>query len=331
MGDVLVYFQAQLFVAYIAVGVLIFWSAVWALHIIGISYGSWRLHRRRRGPLKREEAPPISIIKPLVGIDSNLGANLETFFTMKYPGDYELLFCLHSDRDPAGMIVDSLMGKYPSVPARVFRSPLNVGVNPKINNMAAAYAEAKHELILISDSGLRMKEDTLEDMVAAMTEKVGLVSQMPYVCDRSGGFPATLEKVFFGTWQARMYLSADLIGFICCTGMSCLIRKSILEDVGGLAKFGAYIAEDQFIAKAVHKKGYRLAVASQPAWQNPGQVSVARFHSRVARWAKLRIAMMPHCIPVEPMQDCSCSVWPPPGPPRSSSPGPPSSSSSSTA
>ena len=67
-------------------------------------------------------------------------------------------------------------------------------MNPKINNMQPGYKAAKYELVLVSDSGLLMKEDTLTDMVSYMTEDVGIVHQLPYTCDRKG-WPATLEKV----------------------------------------------------------------------------------------------------------------------------------------
>lgn len=91
-----------------------------------------------------------------------------------------------------------------------------MGVNPKINNMNPGYEAAKHEYVMISDSGIRsefrfllfwtkisdllsiiffpVKEDTLLDMVQHMSEKVGLVHQMPFTCDRDG-FAATFEKV----------------------------------------------------------------------------------------------------------------------------------------
>jgi ceramide glucosyltransferase len=128
-----------------------------------------------------------------MGIDPNLALNLETFFTMEYP-TYELLFCVEDKEDPAINIVQTLMEKYPTVDARLFMGGSDVGVNPKINNMSPGYEAAKYEYIMISDSGIRMKEDTLLDMVQHMTERVALVHQMPFTCDREG-FSATYEKV----------------------------------------------------------------------------------------------------------------------------------------
>ena len=76
-----------------------------------------------------------------------------------------------------------------------------MGVNPKINNMAPGYTAAKYDLILVSDARIKMEQDTLSDMVSCMNDKVGLVHQMPYSCDRNQVPASMLEKVssFFFT------------------------------------------------------------------------------------------------------------------------------------
>ncbi|RZC38899.1 ceramide glucosyltransferase-B, partial [Asbolus verrucosus] len=203
-----------------------------------------------------------------MGVDNNLSTNLETFFTMNYPV-YEILFCIEDETDPAIKVVNTLIEKYPKVSAQVFIGGSIVGVNPKINNMNRAYEASNYDLILISDSGIRMKEDTLLDMVNHMDEKTGLVHQMPFTCDRPG-FAATLEKIYFGTAQSRIYLAADFVRVNCHTGMSALMRKTVLEEQGGLKSFGCYLAEDFFIAKSFLVRGWKTAISSQPAMQNSG-------------------------------------------------------------
>ena len=107
-----------------------------------------------------------------------------------------------------------------------------MGINPKINNIQLGYASAKYELFMISDSGVRskyfyylwnlpkyvwllnllcllVKDDTLIDMVQHLKEDVGLIHQMPFVCDRDG-FPATLEKVKKSTQQQWNLFPTDL-------------------------------------------------------------------------------------------------------------------------
>jgi len=178
--------------------------------------------------------------------------------------------------------------------------------NPKIFNMLPAYEKAQYPFILISDSGLMMREHTLYDMVACMTDNVGLVHQMPFTCDRKG-FAASVEKVYFGTQHARMYMTINLIGINCVTGMSCLIRKECLDRVGGLRAFGHYIAEDYYIADEVARQGWKLNVASVPAQQNSGDYSVSSWTDRMIRWCKLRMRLSPLAY-LEPLQECFSSA-----------------------
>ncbi|KDR09706.1 hypothetical protein L798_15636, partial [Zootermopsis nevadensis] len=274
-------------------------------------FRKWKLHKKVSQLPCETPYPGVSILKPLMSVDPNLFSNLETFFTMNYPV-YELLFCIEDESDPAVMVVMQLIKKYPSVTSRLFTGGSNVGVNPKINNMQPGFTAAKYELILISDSGIRMKEDTLLDMVSCMTEDVGLVHQMPFTCDRDG-FAATLEKVYFGTAQARIYLVADFLQVNCHTGMSALMRKALINEVGGIEAFSCYLAEDFFLAKSLKERGWRMCVSSQPAWQNSGVCEINSFQARLTRWAKLRVAMVPHTILLEPLSECmvigACASW----------------------
>ncbi|XP_037045557.1 ceramide glucosyltransferase isoform X2 [Bradysia coprophila] len=285
-----------------AIFFFVFWCGIWFVHLLAITYGKVKLHRKVSIQPRETPLPSVSILKPLMGVDPNLAQNLETFFTLNYPV-YELLFCIEDKDDPAIAIVNSLMEKYPLVDAHLFLGGSVVGVNPKINNMQPGYEAAKYEYIMISDSGIRMKEDTLLDMVQHMTEKVGLVHQMPFTCDRDG-FAATFEKIFFGTVQSRIYLTADLAGINCHTGMSCLMRKNVLIEMGGIRIFGCYLAEDFFMAKAFTDYGWKTSISSQPAMQNCGTCNIASFQARLTRWAKLRVAMVPTMILLEPLSEC---------------------------
>jgi ceramide glucosyltransferase len=283
--------------------VLIFagWCFQWYVHLLAILYGKWKLHRKT-ATLSPECLPGVSILKPLTGVDPHLYENLETFFNMDYPS-FELLFCIEEEIDPAIMVVQSLLNKYPKVDAKMYIGAKKIGLNPKINNMVQGYEAAKYELFLISDSGLKMREDTLMDIVSFMKENVGLVHQMPFVCDRKG-FAAVLEKVYFGTQFAKIYLNADFYGINTTTGMSCLMRKEVIEDAGGLRIFGQYLPEDYFLAQAFIDRGWKVRICSQPAWQNAGNYSISNFQARMIRWAKLRGALVPCTLILEPLSEC---------------------------
>ncbi|XP_059469789.1 ceramide glucosyltransferase [Neocloeon triangulifer] len=286
----------------LALGIIIGWLFVWSMHLIAIIYGKYRLHRKVLKYPAEHPYPGVSILKPLMGVDPHLLGNLETYFTLSYP-KYELLICIEDESDPAIMIAKSLIEKYPTVDARLFIGGEDVGVNPKINNMQPGYAASKYELIMISDSGIRVKEDTLLDMVSYMKDDIALVHQMPFTCDRDG-FAATFEKIYFGTIQSRIYLSAEFFSIICHTGMSTLMRKKLLDEVGGIRAFGCYLAEDYFFAKSLRDRGWKSCISSQPALQNSGICDISSFQKRLTRWVKLRVAMVPFTIILEPLSEC---------------------------
>lgn len=278
------------------------WCFNWFLHILAITYGKWKLNRKLTPTVPLEELPGVTILKPVVGVDPHLYENLETFFNIKYP-QFEIIFCIQDEMDSAIMVIQSLVQKYPDVDSKIFIGGKHVGANPKVNNMAIGYEAAKYDLILVSDSGIKVKEDTVLDMVLTMTENVGLVHQMPYASTRRG-FSSHMEKIYFGTQHAKMYLTANFFNINCATGMSCLMRKNIIDEAGGLKHFAQYLAEDFFLAEMFLKKGYKLRISSQTAQQNAGTYSVPQLHKRLTRWCKLRTAMTPATIFFEPFSQC---------------------------
>ncbi|XP_061603326.1 ceramide glucosyltransferase isoform X3 [Phyllopteryx taeniolatus] len=248
----------------LAVFGLLLFAVLWLMHFMSIIYVRLHLHKKRS---EVKQPAGVSLLKPLKGVDPNLVANLETFFTMDYP-KYEVLLCVQDQDDPAVDVCKKLLGKYPGVDARLFI----------------------------------VKADTLTDLTNQMTEKVGLVHGLPYVADRQG-FAATLEQVYFGTSHPRSYISANVMGIKCVTGMSCLMRKDVLDQAGGLVAFAQYIAEDYFMAKAIADRGWKFSMATQVALQNSGSYSIGQFQSRLIRWTKLRINMLPGTV-LEPVSEC---------------------------
>ncbi|VDM58393.1 unnamed protein product [Angiostrongylus costaricensis] len=265
-----------------------------------ICFSKYRLHRLVE---YNPNSLGVSILKPLLGVDKHLKLNLQSFFTMKFP-KFELLFCVKERHDPAVSIVKQLMDKYPLI-SFSFIGGEDVGLNPKINNLMPAYRNAKYPLVMISDASITMRADSLMDMVNAMEDNVALVTQVPYCKDREG-FAGALEQIYFGTSHGRIYLAGNCMQFVCSTGMSSLMRKFVLDDCGGLAAFGDVLAEDYFIGLEF-SRGWLSAISTHPALQNGAEPSVVKFHARISRWMQLRIAMLPHMMLVEPLQDCFIS------------------------
>lgn len=210
-----------------------------------------------------------------------------------------------SDNSPAMCVVGELLDQYPSITAKVFVGGEPAGVNPKINNMMAAYRQAQYDLIWICDSSIAALPTTLHELVSHIgSPEVALVHQPPYIGPCAKSLPAMLDKVYFGTQHLRVYLVANYFGQNCANGMSWLIRKTALESVGGLISFSDYLAEDFTIGKALWTRRWKLAMSTMPALQSGEGRTLSLYQARMVRWGRLRATMMPWPGLLEPFTEC---------------------------
>uniref|UniRef100_A0A0K0FSI3 ceramide glucosyltransferase n=1 Tax=Strongyloides venezuelensis TaxID=75913 RepID=A0A0K0FSI3_STRVS len=281
-----------------SVGALTFVICIWILHFIAHYFGRSHLHKV---VTKLHEYPGVTIVKPIVGSDNNLRQNLTSFFEISYP-NFEIIFCLPSNDDQGLVIVKELCNIYSYVSTKIYIGGEKVGFNPKINNMMPGFRYSKNPFILISDANIYMEKDSLTDMVSCMKDDVGLVTQIPF-CKNRNGYVGAFEKVFFGTGHARIYLAGNFLEITCSTGMSALLRRSVLDKCGGLENFSQYLAEDYFLGRAFTKEGYKSSISHCPALQNSEPTTIRNFNSRICRWMKLRIAMLFHTFLLEPLQE----------------------------
>ncbi|KAK7477849.1 hypothetical protein BaRGS_00030927 [Batillaria attramentaria] len=207
---------------------------------------------------------------------------------------------------PAINLANLLQEKYPKVDVKVFCCGSSDYVNPMVQNMVQGYEAAQYEYVWISSSRILASTEILEDMVIKLQQpNVALVHQMPFFTQASG-LGSVVEKIYFGCALARYYIAFNMLGLCCVTGMSYLFKKSLLDQLNGLGWFGKhYLAEDYFLTKAMHEKGYKLVMSAYPAQQNVSSVSVSSFVDRMVRWLRLRLNMMTLVASVlEPLTEC---------------------------
>ena len=122
--------------------------------------------------------PPVSVLRPICGIENFLDETLESTFAADYP-TYELIFCAADPADPAVALVQKLMARHPAVPARVLTGDDKVSGNPKLNNLIKGWNAARYDHILMSDSNVILPPDALRRCMAEFTPQTGLVSSPP--------------------------------------------------------------------------------------------------------------------------------------------------------
>lgn len=250
-------------------------------------------------PFFDDNWPFVTILKPLKGIDFGLIENLESFFHLDYPC-YEVIFSVASMEDPVGEIVRNLFKKYPKVRAKLVCQPAKLGPNPKINNLSRAYHEALSDLVLISDSNIRVKPDYLKRLIPDMAPTVGVITAVVAgTCPQGigGWLEASYLNTFFNRW---MFLS-KMFGFPSVIGKSMLFRKSTLKRAGGLEVLGRYIAEDYMAGHVVMKLDLSVELMRNPISQFIGKYSFQDFWQRHLRWGRIRKSIAPLAFLIEPI------------------------------
>jgi hypothetical protein len=277
----------------IALGMMLF---AWVLGLSTTVLGTWYALKRLSSTPPHLDAPfalyPVSILKPLKGDEGGLlRENLEGFFSLDYP-EFEMIFSVASFADPARRVVESLMKKYPKQPARLIVGAVDVGPNPKVNNLVKSYDSAKYDLVLISDSNVRVKPTYLKRVVAHLDSDVGVVTAV--VAGRGakslGGY---LEAIYLNTFYARFMLIADACKTPCVVGKSMLMSRTNANRFGGIRMLGQYLAEDYMAGIAMQKLGLRSVIMSDSIHQEIGEYSVSDFWKRHTRWGRLRKSQAP--------------------------------------
>jgi ceramide glucosyltransferase len=237
---------------------------------------------------ERDHSPPVTILKPLKGLDDNLFDNLASFCNQDYP-EYEILFCLQDFNDHACKVAKKVRDKYPDRNISLIVEKCNAGLNPKVNNLIPAYRKARHPYILISDSNVMVDKNYLREIMRHTKDpEVGLVSNLIRgVGGRSLG--ALFENLHLNSFIMGSVSFLDrFLGMPCVIGKSMLMKKDDLEALGGLAAFKDILAEDFIIGREMQRSGKKVVLSNYLISNVNEYWDVKRFLNRHTRWGKLR-------------------------------------------
>jgi ceramide glucosyltransferase len=229
---------------------------------------------------------PISILKPLAGLDLDLESNLRTFFEQDYPA-FEILFAVRREDDPAADVVARLQREYPKVSSRLVITGEPPYPNAKVFSLDRMLALANNDLVVMSDSDIRVTPDLLRTVVAEFQDGHLGVATCPYRAVPGASFWSRLEATGMNTdfWGSAL-VARMLEGMHFAIGPTIAARRGVLQSIGGFDRLKDYLAEDFVMGKFAAEAGHGVILSSYIVEHHIGRATLHQNIEHRLRWAR---------------------------------------------
>jgi ceramide glucosyltransferase len=269
--------------------------------LVGIAYAVTAVVRVRAFGRRLRESPPeparrpaVSILKPMRGLEPGLEPNLRSFCVQDYPA-YEVLFGVHDAGDPALDLIHRIAAAAPDRTRVVVGDGVARFRNPKMTNVAPMLALASGEIIVISDSDMRVAPCYLDAVTAPFADpRVGAVTALYRGEPADGTLPSVLGAMCLTEQFAPSTLVANAIEPVrYIFGSTMAVRRDVLAEIGGIEVLGDHLADDFALGRLVTEKGYRVEVARCVVTNIVAERNLRALFEHEVRWARTIRAVRP--------------------------------------
>ena len=237
-------------------------------------------------PAAQSEAPGLTLLKPLRGPEIGLQANLESFLGQDYAGPVQMVCGVQDPDDPALAAVESLRRVHPDADIAVVVDPTLHGANRKVSNLINMLAQARHDVLVLSDADIVVRPDYLARVAAALVEP-GVGAVTCYYRGQARAGPASVLAamgVSYG-FMPNVILGVALGLASPCMGSTIAIRRQTLEAIGGLEALNDVLMDDYDIGRAVRAQGWRVALPPFLVDHGCSEASFGEVIAHEMRWA----------------------------------------------
>jgi ceramide glucosyltransferase len=276
-------------ILYFALGVAVVGTLSSAVFLGLTLLGVIRFHQETRRQLRsvpdQTHLPPVSVLKPVHGLEARLKENIESFFRQDYP-NYEILFAADEAEDAALEVVREVCARYPNIRSRI----LVTGTpwpNPVVYSFHCMAQAAAHDILVTTDSDVEVSASYLRELVPPLLDpKVGMVTCV-YRGKNVAGFWSGLTAIGMSVEMTAGVLVANLLeGMKFGLGPTTVVRKDSLASIGGYRVLQDYIAYDFAIGNLIAAGGYRVVLSGHIIDHVVSQKSLQRMWQNQLRWAQ---------------------------------------------
>lgn len=263
--------------------VLVLACAPFVYYVLSIVCAYDFFSRPREQPAVPPYTPPISVLKPVRGLDREAYENYGSFCRQDYP-EYEVLFGASDADDPAIPVIERVIRDHPERPLRLLIGAPPLGTSSKVNKLCRLVQEARYSLLAISDSDVRVESDYLRQVAAPFRDpQVGAVTAL-FRGNVNGGILSDLDAMgaaedFSGTLIARRFE-----GMKFTLGSTMATTRERLEEIDGFEALANHHADDFELGNRIAGRGYRIELLRDPVWMVFPKRSLGAFLRHESRW-----------------------------------------------
>ena len=265
--------------------ILLWGVSLWYLFFAIIAVSIFK-NNKDKSLINNNFQPPITILKPIYGLDPEMSSNLKSFCQQDYP-DYQIIFGLQDTNDSALPLVKEIVKEFSESDVSYVINTARHGTNHKVSNLINMYPLIKHEFILIADSDMRVTKDYLSQVIPPFIDTdIGAITCL-YSGSASGKTTSLLNAMFINYWFLPSVLISKLIKPIqYCLGATMIVRRNILNKIGGFEALSNHLADDYMIGKLVSNIGYKIHLSNFIIENIVEETSFRNLISHELRWAR---------------------------------------------
>ena len=245
------------------------------------------LRERRTGGARATQAnPPVSILKPLKGIDPEMYENFRSHCLQDYP-EYEIIFGVSDPDDPAIKLVEQLKSEFPQNPIRLMVCPRQLGTNTKVSNLAQMLPEARYDYLVVNDSDIRVEPNYLRRLLAPLADSgTGLVTCL-YRGVANSTLGSRLEALGISTdFCPGVLIARELEGSKFALGSTMAFRRPDLAAIGGFDALVDYLADDYQLGRRIAALGLKVELSDVVVETFLPRYTASEFLTHQLRWAR---------------------------------------------
>ena len=250
------------------------------------SLAAFRFFRRERARKLPDYTPPVSVLKPVRGVDFGSYENFASFCRQDYP-DFEILFAVSDDRDPAVPLIQRIISEFPNQQIRLLVGAEHLGANRKVNKLGRLAREAQHDVLALTDGDVRVGPNYLRRVVAPLADrKIGAVTCF-YRAIAEKNLCAELEAIGASSdFFAGVLMAGWTEGIRFALGASIATTKEWLMKIGGFEALADTLADDYEVGHRIAEAGGQVLLSSEAVWTMYPAQTVRGFWNHQLRWAR---------------------------------------------